>query len=86
MFVVVVGMAIKARRRPVVSGLDELVGGTATVVDAFQGQGVVHIHSERWQAHSAQPLRKDQHVRVIGVEGLVLQVEPWPSDTQEKPS
>lgn len=83
MFVFVIGMALKARRRPVVSGLDELVGGSATVIDDFQGAGVVRIHSERWQAHSALPLHKDQQVKVTGVEGLVLHVEPWPRDTQE---
>lgn len=86
MFVFVVGMALRARRRPVVSGQDELVGGIATVVEDFQGSGVVRIHSERWQARSAVPLRKDQQVRVTGVEGLVLRVEPSPSGTQEATS
>jgi membrane-bound serine protease (ClpP class) len=86
MFVFVIGMALKARRRPVVSGLDELIGGIATVDADFHGQGIVRIHSEHWRAQSALPLRKDQHVKVTGVEGLVLQVEPWPPETQEKPS
>ncbi|HEY9199140.1 MAG TPA: nodulation protein NfeD [Gammaproteobacteria bacterium] len=84
MFVFVVGMALRARRRPVVSGRDELVGGTARVVDDFQGRGTVRIHSERWQAYSAVPLRKDQNVKVTGIEGLVLRVEPWPAETKEK--
>ena len=35
MFMFIVGMAIKARRRPVVSGLEELVGGKATVINDF---------------------------------------------------
>ena len=86
MFVFIIGMALKARRRPVVSGLDELIGGIATVDADFQGQGIVRIHSEHWRARSALPLRKEQQVKVTGVEGLVLQVEPWPPETQEKPS
>jgi len=86
MFVFIIGMALKARRRTVVSGLDELIGGIATVDADFQGQGIVRIHSEHWRARSALPLRKEQQVKVTGVEGLVLQVEPWPPETQEKPS
>ncbi len=82
-FVFVVGMAIRARRHPVVSGMDELVGGTATVLADFQDKGTVNIHSETWQAKSAEPLRQGQQVRVTGIEGLVLRVEPLDTSTQE---
>ena len=82
-FVFVVGMAIRARRHPVVSGLDELVGGTATVLTDFQDKGMVNIHSETWQAKSTVPLRQGQQVRVTGIEGLVLRVEPLDTSTQE---
>jgi len=76
LFVVIIGMAIKARRRPVVSGLEELVGGVATAIDAFQGEGLVTIHSERWNATSDSAVSKGQQLRVTGVNGLVLTVEP----------
>jgi membrane-bound serine protease (ClpP class) len=85
-FIFVVGMAVKARRRPVVSGLEGLIGGEATVVDDFDHKGTVTIHSESWQAVSDIPLHKNQLVKVIDVEGLTLQVEPLSSATQEDES
>lgn len=83
-FIIVVGMAIKARRRPVVSGLEELVGGEAVVIDDFDQKGTVSIHSETWQAFSSTPLHKGQQVKVTGIKGLILQVEPLKASTEEK--
>ncbi|MGB5300769.1 MAG: nodulation protein NfeD [Thiogranum sp.] len=85
-FTVVIGMAIKARRRPVVSGLEELVGAKASVLDDFDRQGRVSIHSETWQALSNAPLRKGQQVKVSAIEGLTLRVEPLDTSTQEEES
>jgi len=56
-------MAVKARHRPVVSGLEGLIGGEATVVDDFDHKGTVIIHSENWQAVSDIPLHKNQQVK-----------------------
>lgn len=84
MFVFIVGMAIKARRRPVVSGQEELLGGEAVVIGDFQQNGRVNIHSESWNAFCDTPLRKGQHVKVIGISGLTLQVEPLLPSTQEE--
>ena len=85
-FIFVVGMAVKARRRPVVSGLEELMGGEATVINDFDHKGTVTIHSENWQAVSDTPLHKNQQVKVIDVKGLTLQVEPLSSSIQEEES
>lgn len=85
-FVVVVGMAIKARRRPVVSGMEELLGAEAVVVDGFEQQGRVALHSETWQATTTTPLHKGERVRVTGMKGLTLEVTPLSSpelQTQE---
>jgi membrane-bound serine protease (ClpP class) len=89
MFVFIIGMAIKARRRPVVSGQEELLGGLATVINDFDHFGNVFIHSETWQALSDTPLHKDQKVKVTEIRGLTLKVEPLQditaaSSTQEK--
>jgi len=82
-FTFVVGMAMKARRRPVVSGLEELFGSEAVVLEDFEKTGRVSIHSESWSAHCNTPLRKGQAVKVTGIEGLTLQVEPVTSSKQE---
>jgi membrane-bound serine protease (ClpP class) len=76
MFIIIIGMAIKARRRPVVSGLEELIGGEATVISDFDHNGTVTIHSETWAALSETPLQKGQKVKVTNIEGLTLNVEP----------
>ena len=70
------GAALKARRRPVVSGSEELVGSTGTVLDDFAGEGWARVHSEQWRAKSAVPLTHGQRVRVTGRDGLVLTVAP----------
>jgi membrane-bound serine protease (ClpP class) len=75
-FIFVVGMAIKARRRPVVSGREEMVGGKGIVLDDFEGSGRIRIHGEVWNAHSKVPLHQGQQVRVIMMDGLILHVEP----------
>lgn len=76
LFALVIGMAIRAQRRAVVSGAEELLGLRAEVLDDFVGKGQVHAHGERWQARSRVPLRKGEQVRVTGRDGLVLEVEP----------
>jgi membrane-bound serine protease (ClpP class) len=72
----VVGMAIKARGRPVVSGQEEMLDARGTVVQDFGDEGLIRIHGESWRARSATPLRRGQSVRVTRIEGLVLYVEP----------
>lgn len=83
MFVFVIGMAIKARRRPIVSGMEELLGSEALVIEDFAQNGRVNIHSENWNALSDTPLHKGQSVKVIGIDGLILQVEPLDTSKQE---
>ena len=75
-FIFVIGMAIKARRRPIVSGREELIGAVGTVLEDFDKDGRIRIHGEVWSACSSEPLHKGQQVRVHGMRGLVLNVEP----------
>lgn len=75
LLILMVGMAIKARRRPVVSGLEELVGGTAVVVQDFDHNGTVNVHGENWRALSDTRLHKGQKVKIIDIHGLTMKVE-----------
>jgi membrane-bound serine protease (ClpP class) len=72
----VLGMAVKARGRPVVSGGEELLGAGGEIVEHNQGQWWARVHSELWQVRSGVPLRRHQRVRVTGRDGLTLIVEP----------
>jgi len=72
----IVGIALKARLRPVVSGREQLIGATGTALVDFYHEGEVFVHSERWSALSDSPLRKGQTVVVTGIDGLTLKVRP----------
>jgi len=81
-FLFVVGAAIKARQRPVVSGLEEMLGATGEVLEDFTGRGRIRIHGELWWADCAAPLQRGDRVRVESVEGLVLRVHPVKGEKQ----
>jgi membrane-bound serine protease (ClpP class) len=70
----VIGMALKSRRNPIVSGREELVGAVGEVLEDTPGEGMARIHGELWSVRCAQPLVRGQKVRVTGIDGLVLQV------------
>lgn len=68
--------ALSARRRKVVSGAEEMVGAPGTVLDWSAGRGHVFAHGERWAASGDGRLREGQPVRITGVRGLTVRVEP----------
>ena len=73
----VAGVALKARRRPVVSGSEELIGSLGEVLEDFDGKdGWARMHGETWRIRSKQPLGQGQRVRVVHMNGLTLDVEP----------
>ena len=70
------GMALRARRAPVVSGTEAMVGA-AGVVTQLEDDGScwVLVAGERWRTEpAAEPLTVGQPVRVLAVHGLTLQV------------
>lgn len=69
-------LALTSRRSKVVSGREEMVGASGLILDWEGTSGHVHVHGERWRASSPGELHTGQHVRVIGLEGLTLAVEP----------
>ncbi|RMD70643.1 MAG: nodulation protein NfeD [Gammaproteobacteria bacterium] len=75
-FFTVFSLAIRARLRPVVTGREELLGAVGEAWEDFEREGRVWIHSELWNARTRKPLRKGEKVRVVGIEGLTLIVEP----------
>jgi len=72
-------MFVKARGRPIVSGAEGMIGQSAEVMGDFAGSGPFHgsvfIDGERWQAESATLVTKGEHVKVLAMHGLVLNVE-----------
>ena len=72
----VMGMAVKARRRPVVSGREKLASDSGEVLADFTGEGWATVHGETWRVRSQLPLAQGQQVRVTRIDGLTLDVEP----------
>lgn len=72
-FLTVINIAIKARLRPVVSGREELIGHTVTVIRIDeQHQAWTRIHGELWQVKSDTALRAGQKVKITNMEGNML--------------
>jgi membrane-bound serine protease (ClpP class) len=72
----IVRIGVQARFRPVVSGQETLIGASGEVLEEFTGNGWATVHGEIWQVRSAIPLVQGQRVRVSGVDGATLVVEP----------
>ncbi len=76
-FIILVGgVALRARRRPVVTGHEELIGSVGVVLEDTGTEGWARVRSEQWQVHSPVPLTRGQDVRVTARNGLVLTVMP----------
>jgi len=71
-----VSFAVRARRRPVVSGTEGLLRETAEAVESFEREGRVRAHGEIWSAVSREPVRQGERLRIVAVKGLTLEVQP----------
>ncbi|WP_446903650.1 NfeD family protein [Burkholderia sp. YIM B11467] len=83
-------VALRARRRPVVTGAEAMVGSIGEVLDdglladqphgaagpAPSAAGWARVHGERWRVASSVPLAAGCRVRVTGRHGLLLTVAP----------
>jgi len=74
LFATVMGLIMRARQRPVVSGSEEMIGAKATALEDFEREGPVRAHGELWTAASDTPVRKGQILTVVAMDGLRLKV------------
>jgi len=71
---VVVRMAVRARRAPIVSGVASLVGADGEMVDDATGIGWATIRGETWQVATEARLARGQKIRVVGMDGVMPRV------------
>ncbi len=71
-------MLMRARRRRPVTGIDQMIGSPAVVLDWAAGHGHVRTHGEIWQARGPASLNAGEAVRVVAVDGLTLEVAATP--------
>lgn len=81
--IVVVRTALRAQRRRVVSGPEELIGATGTVIDWQDGRGHVFIHGERWSARGDGPFDVGNSIEVTALSGLTLDIMPSSSRQED---
>lgn len=74
------GMALRAHRRPVVSGREEMIGAVGEVLAVDNEIVWALVHGERWKVHSPVALPRGQRVRVVALRGLTLEVRPEDAD------
>jgi membrane-bound serine protease (ClpP class) len=71
-------LAVRAMRRPVLTGTSQLLGRTGTVRREINPRGQVQVAGELWTAELADdqpgPLPSGSQVQVTGIEGLRLKV------------
>jgi membrane-bound serine protease (ClpP class) len=69
-------LAARARRRPLSSGVETMIGASVEAVADCQDRCVVRYGGELWNARTASPLRAGQQARIVKVAELTLWVEP----------
>jgi membrane-bound serine protease (ClpP class) len=72
----VADMALRARRRPVTTGAEEMLGAAGEILEDIQTEGWARVHGELWRVHSRTPLARGTQVKVSARHGLTLEVEP----------
>ncbi len=72
---------LRVHKTTPITGAEGLVGEVANVVAAVgpDGEGKVFVHGEYWDAVATSPLPAGSRVRVAGIEGKRLRVEPQAS-------
>jgi membrane-bound serine protease (ClpP class) len=64
------------RRYRVTTGAEGLVGARAEAIEACDPEGRVRLRGEIWQARCPAGAAIGDTVRVVAVDGLLLEVEP----------
>jgi len=71
----VVGVAVRNRRRPVVTGREQMIGAAGEALEDFEREGWARVHGESWRVRSSGPVRRGERLHVTAIDGLTLTVE-----------
>jgi membrane-bound serine protease (ClpP class) len=69
-------LAARARRRPLSTGVETMIGASVEAISDCEDRCVVRYGGELWNARTASPLRAGQRARIVKVAELTLWVEP----------
>jgi membrane-bound serine protease (ClpP class) len=74
--VLLLSLALRARRAKVVTGAEAMVGEVGAAITELLPSGTVFVHGEYWGATSPRPAAAGDRVRVTAIDKLTLTVEP----------
>jgi membrane-bound serine protease (ClpP class) len=66
----------RSRKRPVVTGAEQLLTEPAIALSDFERSGRVRVRGEIWNAIARAPVKEGQRLRIVRIDGLTLAVEP----------
>jgi membrane-bound serine protease (ClpP class) len=69
-------LAVKSFQYKVATGAEAMVGEIGIAKTDIDTEGRVYVHGEWWNAQSEQPIPSGAKVRIVGVDGLMLNVAP----------
>ena len=75
-FILVATLVFRAQVSKPRTGSSGMIGEIGVVRQALTPEGKVFVHGELWKATAKLPIVEGIRVRVIGIENLVLKVEP----------
>lgn len=73
---VLFSIALRARRNKVVTGVEGMLGLQAMAVGELNPSGTVLVRGEYWNAQASVRVPASEPVRITGIDGLTLRVEP----------
>ncbi len=76
LLMLVLGMLVRTRRLPPSTGEATLTHARGEVIAWSGSEGEVRVSGERWRARAQTPLTVGTSVRIVGRDGLTLDVEP----------
>jgi membrane-bound serine protease (ClpP class) len=71
-----VALATRARRKPVTTGAEAMIGAAVEIVDGSRDPVLVRYGGELWNAHASAPVRTGEWASIVKVHGLTLWIEP----------
>lgn len=66
----------RTMRGRVTTGAEGMVGSEGVVIREIRSEGTVRVRGELWTARARAPIPAGEAVRVVGLDGLRLLVEP----------
>ncbi|NPA16317.1 NfeD family protein [Persephonella sp.] len=74
-FLSIAYLGLKAQRKKTQTGKEGMIGKRGIAQTDINPKGKVFIEGEIWDAYSEEPIKKDEEVEVLAVEGLKLKVK-----------